>query len=170
MALPLVSAVVPVHNGERFLAAALDSVLFQDYEPLEVIVVDDGSTDRSAEVASSRPVRLLRQENAGMAAARNAGIAHASGELVAFIDADDEWLPEAVARQAAVLAKEPSSASSSAGWSVSTSRAWRRLPGTSGAGRKARLRSACRSRAERCSGVLAASTPVFRSARTWTGC
>lgn len=94
---PLVSVVVPVYNGERFLGEALDSVLAQDYEPLELIVVDDGSTDRSGSVARSRPVRYLRRAHEGVSATRNAGIAAAGGELVAFIDADDLWPPGALA-------------------------------------------------------------------------
>jgi len=99
MTRPLVSVVVPVYNGERFLAEALDSVLAQEYEPLEVVVVDDGSTDASAEIVRRYPVRLIRQENAGVAAARNAGIAASSGAFLALLDQDDVWLPGKVGRQ-----------------------------------------------------------------------
>jgi glycosyltransferase involved in cell wall biosynthesis len=90
---PLVSVVIPVRNGERFLDEALDSVFAQGYEPLEVVVIDDGSTDATAEIALARPVVYLHQRHAGVAAARNAGVAAAGGSLVAFLDADDVWLP-----------------------------------------------------------------------------
>jgi glycosyltransferase involved in cell wall biosynthesis len=92
---------VPVYNGERFLAEALDSILAQSYRPLEVIVVDDGSTDGTRDVATSYGSRIayLSQPNAGSAGAKNSGIRAASGELVAFLDADDVWLPDKLLRQ-----------------------------------------------------------------------
>jgi glycosyltransferase involved in cell wall biosynthesis len=90
----VVSVIIPVYNGERFLAEAIDSVFAQDYRPIEVIVVDDGSDDRSAEIARSYDdVMVLSQVNSGLAAARNAGIAVASGAFIAFLDADDVMLP-----------------------------------------------------------------------------
>jgi glycosyltransferase involved in cell wall biosynthesis len=105
---PTVSVIVPVYKGERFLADALDSVAAQTYAPLETIVVDDGSPDASAEVAAGRPdVRLVRQANQGVAAARNAGLAVARGELLSFLDQDDEWLPDKLARQVAHLLEHP---------------------------------------------------------------
>jgi glycosyltransferase involved in cell wall biosynthesis len=92
---PLVSVIIPLFNGERFLAAALDSVLAQTYRPLEIIVVDDGSSDAGADIARSHAgVHLVAQANAGNGAARNAGIARARGDLVAFLDQDDVWAPE----------------------------------------------------------------------------
>jgi glycosyltransferase involved in cell wall biosynthesis len=100
---PLVSVVVPVYNGERFLGEALDSVLAQDYEPLELIVVDDGSTDASATVAESHGVRVLKQNNRGVAAARNAALQASAGELIAFLDQDDLWLPEKLETQVSFL-------------------------------------------------------------------
>lgn len=105
---PLVSVVVPVHNGERFLGAALESALAQDYPRLEIVVVDDGSSDRSAEIAASYPVSLLRQPNRGVASARNAGVEGSRGEVLAFLDQDDVWLERKVSRQLAVLAARPS--------------------------------------------------------------
>ena len=91
---PLVSAVIPACDGEAFVAAAIRSVLAQSYAPVEVIVVDDGSADATAEIAASFPaVRLLRQSRAGVAAARNAGAAIALGSILAFLDQDDEWTP-----------------------------------------------------------------------------
>ena len=87
---PLVSLVVPVYNSERFLGEALESLFALDYEPFEVIVVDDGSTDGSAEIARSFPqVHLIEQENQGPAAARNAGLAVAVGEFLSIHDSDD---------------------------------------------------------------------------------
>jgi glycosyltransferase involved in cell wall biosynthesis len=100
---PLVSVVLPVRNGERFLGEALDSVLTQEYEPLELIVVDDGSTDRSGDIARACGAHVIRQESEGLSGARNAGIAAAHGELIAFIDADDVWLPGKVERQVEYL-------------------------------------------------------------------
>lgn len=90
---PLISVVIPVFNGERFLREAVESVLAQKYSPLEIIIVDDGSTDGTETVARSLPetVRYLRQANKGPAAARNRGIEHARGSLIAFADADDLW-------------------------------------------------------------------------------
>jgi len=108
--MPLVSALVPVFNGERFLAEALDSIFAQRWEPLEVVVVDDGSTDRSAEIARSYPVRYLHQENAGIATARNAAIEAAAGEIVAFLDADDVWLPGSLEKRVEHLLANPEAA------------------------------------------------------------
>jgi glycosyltransferase involved in cell wall biosynthesis len=105
---PLVSVIVPVHGGERFLAEALDSVEAQTHRPLETIVIDDGSPDSSAEIAAARDeVRLLRQRQMGVPAARNAGLAIAEGELIAFLDQDDVWHPRKLERQLALLRARP---------------------------------------------------------------
>jgi glycosyltransferase involved in cell wall biosynthesis len=106
----LVSCVVPVFNGERHLAASLDSVLAQTYRSIEVIVVDDGSSDGTRRVATAfgERVRYLYQDNAGPAAARNAGVAAVRGEFVAFNDADDLWNAEKLGRQMAHFARVPS--------------------------------------------------------------
>ena len=94
---PLVSVVMPVFNGERFLAQSIESVIRQDYRSIEIIIVDDGSTDKSAEIASSfSGVRCVYQENRGNANARNRGIELAKGEFIAFIDQDDLWVPHKV--------------------------------------------------------------------------
>ncbi len=92
---PTISVVIPAYNAARHIAATLRSVCEQDFQPLEIIVVDDGSTDDIASVARgiSPLVRYHRQENAGVAAARNTGIHLATGSHVAFLDADDHWLP-----------------------------------------------------------------------------
>jgi glycosyltransferase involved in cell wall biosynthesis len=103
-----VSVVIPLFDGERFLAAALDSVLAQTHRPMEIIVVDDGSRDRGAEIARSYAgVQVVTQDNAGTAAARNAGIARAHGDLIAFLDQDDVWAPEKLDLQARRMAADP---------------------------------------------------------------
>lgn len=108
MSPPLVSVIVPVYNGERYLAEALDSVVAQTYRPLQVIVVDDGSSDASALIAAGRPeVHLIKQANRGVSAARNAGIEMATGEFVAFLDADDLWLPDKLACHVAYHRENP---------------------------------------------------------------
>lgn len=90
-----VSVVIPSYNYGRYVAEAIDSALGQTLPPLEVIVVDDGSTDDTPQVLATYGdrIRVLRQKNAGVAIARNSGIAAARGEYVAFLDADDVWLP-----------------------------------------------------------------------------
>jgi len=100
------TVVVPVHDGERFLAGALRSIDDQALD-LEVIVVDDGSTDASAAIADRLGVTCLRQEQAGPSAARNAGLAAATSDLVAFLDCDDEIPPGTLARQVDRLAAAP---------------------------------------------------------------
>lgn len=98
---PTISVVIPCYNAAPFLAAAIDSTLGQTSPPLEVIVVDDGSTDDSARIAQEYgpPVRVIRQTNQGESAARNRGIAAARGDWVAFLDADDLWVPTKLERQ-----------------------------------------------------------------------
>jgi glycosyltransferase involved in cell wall biosynthesis len=103
----LVSVVIPAHNAQRYLPAALESVFAQTLLPLEVIVVDDGSTDQTSAVAKQFAVRLESQPRAGAAQARNCGIAVAAGEFLAFLDADDLWLPEKLATQHAYLLANP---------------------------------------------------------------
>ncbi len=98
---PLVSVIIPVYNGERYLAEAIESVLSQTYRPIEVIVVDDGSTDDSADVAQRYvpPVRYYYQSNSGLGATQNKGINLAEGSLFAFLDADDVWVADKLTRQ-----------------------------------------------------------------------
>jgi glycosyltransferase involved in cell wall biosynthesis len=106
---PLVSCIVPVYNGAAYLAEALDSIFAQSYRPLEVIVVDDGSTDGTPRVLADYAARVTRlwQPNGGPAAARNRGVTVARGECVAFLDADDLWHPEKLARQMARFRARP---------------------------------------------------------------
>lgn len=104
-----VSVVIPVRDGGRYLAEAIDAVLSQDVEPLELIVVDDGSEDDSREIAAAFAprVQLLEQPASGVAHALNRGVAASSGELLAFIDADDRWPPRKLVRQRELLAERP---------------------------------------------------------------
>src|SRR5262249_47540138 len=105
---PLVSVVMIVRNGERFLASAIRSVLAQDYRPLDVVVVDGQSTDSTVAVAARFPdVRLIHQEGRGVAGAYDVGIAAARGELVAFLSHDDLWTPDKVSTQVSLLQAQP---------------------------------------------------------------
>jgi glycosyltransferase involved in cell wall biosynthesis len=105
---PLASIVIPAYNAERYLGEAIESVLAQDYSPLETIVVDDGSSDGTAAAARSYPeVKLIVQENAGPAAARNRGFAASRGEFVAFHDADDTLPPEKLSVQIGEMLADP---------------------------------------------------------------
>ena len=104
----MISVVIAVNNGAKFLAAALNSVMRQTCAPGEVIVVDDGSTDASPDIAAGfgPPIKVLRCAHRGGASALNAGIAEARGELLAFIDADDLWADKKLAQQSAILASD----------------------------------------------------------------
>lgn len=108
MTLPAVHVIIPVYNGERFLGEAIESVLGQTYTgPVELTVVDDGSTDASARIAESYAgVRVVRQENAGQPAAINRAVELSASPLVAFLDADDAWVPEKLEWQVAALTEE----------------------------------------------------------------
>ena len=103
----LVTIVIPCFNYGQYLGNAIRSAQMQQYRPVEIIVVDDGSTDESAVVAEQAGVRVIRQPNAGLGAARNAGLSEASGEFVLFLDADDELLSDAVATGVSVLQGRP---------------------------------------------------------------
>ena len=85
----LVSVIIPVYNGEKYLAQCIENMLCQTHKNLEIIVIDDGSTDNSAAIAERYPVKLIRQENQGVSTARNTGIAAATGEYLHFMDVDD---------------------------------------------------------------------------------
>jgi glycosyltransferase involved in cell wall biosynthesis len=102
---PRISVVVPVHNRARTVGRALESALAQTRPPTEILVVDDGSTDGTAEATAAygADVRYVHQANAGAAAARNAGVARATAPWVAFLDSDDHWAPDHLARMAAAV-------------------------------------------------------------------
>jgi glycosyltransferase involved in cell wall biosynthesis len=104
-----VSVIIPVYNGEAFLAESVESIRRQDYQPLEIIIVDDGSTDGTAELAASlgKDIRYVYQRNRGPSAARNTGLAMARGEVIAFLDADDYWPPNKLQIQLARLNDNP---------------------------------------------------------------
>jgi glycosyltransferase involved in cell wall biosynthesis len=106
---PLISVIIPCFNGERFIAAALDSIAAEQHPHVDVIVVDDGSTDLSADIAVSHrvPIQLISKANGGVASARNAGLAAADGDLIAFLDVDDVYVNSKLARQAALLSEHP---------------------------------------------------------------
>jgi glycosyltransferase involved in cell wall biosynthesis len=104
----VVSCIVPVHNGAAFIGEAIESILAQTGPDLDVIVVDDGSTDNSAEIAEGfAGVRVHRRPQGGVASARNDGLALARGDYIAFLDADDLWLPGKLAAQMTLLEASP---------------------------------------------------------------
>ncbi|OON59510.1 hypothetical protein B0920_24360 [Massilia sp. KIM] len=117
---PLVSVVIPCYNAERYIAATLRSVLAQELADMEVIVVDDGSRDGSVALVRAQfpEVRVIEQANAGVAAARNRGIAEARGEWIAFVDADDIWLPGKLSAQFEEMAAVPGCRMSYTAWQV----------------------------------------------------
>lgn len=108
MMAPRVSVLIPTYNCGRFLGEAIDSVLAQTFRDLEIIVVDDGSTDDTALVAARYPqVKYIYRQHCGVSPARNAAIAVATGEIVVFLDADDIWLPDKLHKQVAYLDEHP---------------------------------------------------------------
>ncbi|MGH7717712.1 MAG: glycosyltransferase family A protein [Gemmatimonadaceae bacterium] len=105
----LITCIVPTHNGERYIKEALDSVLAQTYRPIEIVVIDDGSTDGTRDVVMEfgDSVRYRFEPDVGPPAARNAGLSEARGEFVAFLDGDDLWHPEKLERQMARFIAHP---------------------------------------------------------------
>ncbi len=104
-----VSVIIPNYNYSKYVCEAVDSALGQTYQDKEVIVVDDGSTDSSVELLGNYgdKIRLIAQKNAGVCAARNNGVAASTGELIAFLDADDVWMPEKLEKQVAQFLAVP---------------------------------------------------------------
>lgn len=118
---PLVSIIVPVYNGSKYIKTAIESIFEQTYSNYEVIVVDDGSTDNTREILKPYEDRIyyLYQANEGSASARNLGIKVAKGELIAFLDADDYWsIPEKLTRQVACFNNEPMLGCVNTGWRI----------------------------------------------------
>ena len=111
----LVTVIVPVYNGERYVMEAINSIVSQSYRPIEVVVVDDGSTDTTADVTmplsgEANPgvrIRYEKQTNSGAAAARNRGVELANGNILAFLDADDVWAPNKLSLQILALENNP---------------------------------------------------------------
>ncbi len=105
---PLVSVIISVYNCERYLAEAIESVLNQTYSPIELIVIDDGSTDGSGAVAKSfASLKYHFQPNRGLGAARNKGIDLSDGSFIAFLDADDVWISDKLSSQLAIFDADP---------------------------------------------------------------
>ncbi|MGL5832280.1 MAG: glycosyltransferase family 2 protein [Waterburya sp.] len=115
-----VSVVIPAYNGDRYLGAAIDSVLGQTYQDYEIIVVDDGSTDNTAQVVKQygKTVRYLSQTNQGVAASRNLGLAAAMGDYIAFLDQDDLFLPHKLSSQVALLDRDDQLGMVNSGWQI----------------------------------------------------
>ncbi len=121
--IPLVSVIIPAYNAEAFISRTLKSVLSQTYENIEVLVVDDGSKDRTAEIVEyfaeeDSRVILLKQQNAGVAAARNLAIEKSTGEYIAPLDADDIWYPDKLDKQVQCILKGGASVGLVYAWSL----------------------------------------------------
>ncbi len=105
---PLVSVIIPVYNSEQYLEDSIKSVLAQSYQPLEIIIVNDGSSDNSERVARkfAQQTAYFFQSNLGAAAARNHGIKKSNGDFLSFLDADDLWEPDKIRKQMDILGKD----------------------------------------------------------------
>ena len=133
-----VSVIIPVYNGDRYLAEAIDSVLNQSYGDREIIIVDDGSTDNTRRVIRSygKQIYCTSQQNQGVASSRNLGLEVATGEYIAFLDQDDLFLPHKLAAQVAILDRQPEVGIVNSGWNiidatgqvVAAVQPWRRSP------------------------------------------
>jgi glycosyltransferase involved in cell wall biosynthesis len=110
MIMKKVSVIIPVYNVENYITEAVNSVLAQTYTNFEIIIVDDGSTDRSKEICqqfTDPRIKIIHQQNRGLAGARNTGIRHAQGQYLAFLDSDDLWVPEKLEKHIAHLENSP---------------------------------------------------------------
>ncbi|NEP90139.1 MAG: glycosyltransferase family 2 protein [Okeania sp. SIO2C2] len=115
---PRVSVIIPVYNGDRYIRQAIESILSQTYQSYEIIVIDDGSTDNTSLVLEPyvKAIRYIYQKNQGVSAARNHGIDLARGELIAFLDADDFFLPDKLTAQVGVFDAQPNLGIVHSGW------------------------------------------------------
>lgn len=116
-----ISIVIPLYNKERHIENTINTVLSQSYKEIEIIVIDDGSTDKSAEIVqkiTDRRLRFIRKKNEGVSITRNLGVSEASNELVAFLDADDEWKPDYLERIHILYQKYPNAAIYATNYSV----------------------------------------------------
>lgn len=128
---PTISVVIPLHNAEHSIARTLDSVLTQQSPPLEILVIDDGSTDTSPQQVNdlNHPtVRLIRQDNQGVSIARNTGIAHAHGDIVAFLDSDDTWHPHYLDTIADLYRSHPDCSVYATGYVIEDAQSHQKIP------------------------------------------
>ncbi|MEM9508384.1 MAG: glycosyltransferase family A protein [Cyanobacteria bacterium P01_E01_bin.35] len=133
-----VSVIIPAYNGDRYLAAAIDSVLEQNFQNYEIIVVDDGSTDNTPQIAQQygNAIQYLSQANQGVAASRNLGLATARGEYIAFLDQDDVFLPHKLSSQVDLLERDPNLGMVNSGWQITNEQGelqaavepWKQIP------------------------------------------
>ena len=111
MTKPLISVIIPVFNGEKYIDEAMDSVLAQKYLPIEIIIINDGSTDNTQQHVKQfmvhHPIHYVFQDNQGLAVSRNVGLSFAKGEYIAFIDADDIWVENKLESQIEVMRRDP---------------------------------------------------------------
>ena len=106
----MISVIIPLYNKEDYISTSIKSIFKQSYNDYEIIVVNDGSTDKSVDIVKAfndERIRIINQKNAGVAAARNKGIEEAKGEYIAFLDADDEWKEDYLATQMELAEKYP---------------------------------------------------------------
>ncbi|MGQ9914670.1 MAG: glycosyltransferase family 2 protein [Thermogutta sp.] len=167
---PLVSVVIPVYNGARFLEHTLRSVLRQTYQPMEIVVVDDGSTDDSCEVIrrTAPSAQLIRQPNHGVGVARNRGILESRGEFLCFLDQDDWWEEEKVERQAACFARpEVGLVHTAARYFADADGTWRTAPDATAD--PAELTGRCRERLLQGNAICNSSVMVRRELFARTG-
>ncbi len=115
-----VSVIIPAYNGDRYIGEAINSILAQTYDDYEIIVVDDGSTDNTAQVIQQygEQIQYFSQTNQGVAASRNLGLNAAKGEYIAFLDQDDLFLPQKLLDQVALLEENPSLGIANSGWQI----------------------------------------------------
>jgi glycosyltransferase involved in cell wall biosynthesis len=139
-----VSVIIPAYNGDRYIGQAIESILQQTYGDYEIIVVDDGSSDRTQEILTNYSDRLhyFQQQNQGVAAARNKGLEVARGEYISFLDQDDYFLPEKLSLQVSLLDRQPELGFVNSGWQIVNQQGegitavepWHQLPKLNAAG------------------------------------